>query len=207
MTMSNDPDQIRAEIEQTRANLSNDVNTLTDTVTPSNVAKRQVDKARGAVVGVKERVMGSAGDLGSSASDKASNMTGTVADKASDMGSAVAGAPTTVKNRAAGNPLAAGLIAVGVGWLVGSLMPVSEREKQAATQAKDTVKETAAPMVTDAVKEVADNLKQPAQEAVESVKETATDAAQTVKEEGKASAQDVQGQAVDAKDTIQDSRS
>jgi hypothetical protein len=207
MTMSNDPDQIRAEIEQTRANLSNDVNTLTDTVTPSNVAKRQVDKARAGVVGVKERVMGSAADLGSSASDKASNMTGTVADKASDMGSAVTGAPTTVKNRAAGNPLAAGLVAVGLGWLVGSLMPVSEREKQAATQAKDTVKETAAPVVTDAVKEVADNLKQPAQEAVESVKETAADAAQTVKEEGQASAQDVQGQAVDAKDTIKDSRS
>ena len=207
MTMSNDPDQIRAEIEQTRANLSNDVNTLTDTVTPSNVAKRQVDKARAGVVGVKERVMGSAADLGSSASDKASNMTGTVADKASDMGSAVTGAPTPVKNRAAGNPLAAGLVAVGLGWLVGSLMPVSEREKQAATQAKDTVKETAAPVVTDAVKEVADNLKQPAQEAVESVKETAADAAQTVKEEGQASAQDVQGQAVDAKDTIKDSRS
>jgi hypothetical protein len=134
MTTSNDPDQIRAEIEQTRANLSNDVNQLTDTVTPSHVARRQVDKAKGAVFGVKDRVMGSAGDLHSSASDKAS----TVAGKASDMGSAVTGAPTTVKNRAAGNPLAAGLIAVGVGWLVGSLMPVSEREKQAATQVKET---------------------------------------------------------------------
>jgi len=199
MTTSNDPDQIRAEIEQTRANLSHDVNTLTDTVTPSHVAKRQVDKAKGAVVGVKERVMGSAADLHSSASDKAS----TVAGKASDMGSAVSGAPTTVKNRAAGNPLAAGLIAVGVGWLVGSLMPVSEREKQAATQ----VKETALPVVSDAAKEVAENLKPAAQEAVESVKETATDAATTVKEEGKSSAQDVQGQALDAKDTIQESRS
>jgi hypothetical protein len=194
MTTSNDPDQIRAEIEQTRANLSHDVNTLTDTVTPSHVARRQVDKARGAVVGVKDRVMGSAADLGSSASDKASQ----VAGKASDMGGAVTGAPSTVKSRAAGNPLAAGLIAVGVGWLVGSLMPVSEREKQAATQVKDQVKETAMPVVTDAAKEVADNLKPAAQDAVESVKQTAADAAETVKEEGKA---------MDAKDTIQESRS
>jgi gas vesicle protein len=199
MTTSNDPDQIRAEIERTRANLSNDVNQLTDTVTPSHVAKRQVDKARGAVSGVKERVMGTAGDLHSGASDKASHLS----DKASDMGSAVTGAPSTVKNRAAGNPLAAGLIAVGVGWLVGSLLPVSEREKQAATQVKDT----AMPVVSDAAKEVAENLKPAAQDAVESVKETAADAAATVKEEGKSSAQDVQGQAVDAKDTIQDSRS
>jgi hypothetical protein len=199
MTTSNDPDQIRAEIERTRANLSNDVNQLTDTVTPSHVAKRQVDKARGAVSGVKERVMGTAGDLHSGASDKA----GHLSDKASDMGSAVTGAPSTVKNRAAGNPLAAGLIAVGVGWLVGSLLPVSEREKQAATQVKDT----AMPVVSDAAKEVAENLKPAAQEAVESVKETATDAATTVKEEGKSSAQDVQGQAADAKDTIKESRS
>lgn len=202
MTMSNDPDQIRAEIEQTRANLSNDVNTLTDTVTPSHVAKRQVDKARGAVVGVKDRVMGSAAGLGSSASDKASNVSGSVSDKASDMGDAVTGAPRTVKAKTSGNPLAAGLIAFGAGWLIGSLMPASEKEKQAATHVKDT----AAPVVTDAVKEVADNLKQPAQEAVESVKESAAEAADTVKEEGKSSAQDVGDKAVDAKDTISESR-
>jgi len=198
MTTSNDPDQIRAEIERTRASLSDDVNALTDKVTPSHVARRQVDKARGAVTGVKDRVMGTASDLGSSASDKASQVSG----KASDMGSAVSDAPSTVKARAAGNPLAAGMIAAGIGWLIGSLLPASEREKQAATQVKDQ----AAPMVSDAVKEVADHLKQPAQEAVESVKETATEAAQTVKEEGQSSVQDVQDKAVEAKDTVQESR-
>jgi gas vesicle protein len=203
MTTSNDPDEIRAEIERTRANLSNDVNTLTDTVTPSHVARRQVDKARGAVAGVKDKVMGSAGDLQSSASDKASGVAGKASDSYGAVSGAVTGAPQTVKSRAAGNPLAAGLIAVGVGWLIGSLMPVSEREKQAATQVKDT----AMPVVSDAAKEVAENLKPAAQDAVESVKETAADAATTVKEEGKSSAQDVQGQAADAKDTIQESRS
>ena len=55
MTTSNDPDEIRAEIEQTRAALSDDVDALTDTANPKNIAKRQVDKAKDAVVGVKER--------------------------------------------------------------------------------------------------------------------------------------------------------
>ncbi len=197
--MSNDPDQIRAEIAQTRANLSDNVNALTDTVTPSHIAKRQADKARGAVVGVKDRVMGSASDLGSTASGKVS----TAAGKASNMGDAVTGAPATVRTQAAGNPLAAGLIALGVGWLVGSLLPASEAEKQAATQVKDT----AAPAVTGAVKEVAEHLKEPAQDAVQSVKDTAADAAATVKDEGMSSAHDVQGKAADAKDSIQESRS
>ena len=44
--MSNDPDQIREQIQVTRGTLSSDVNTLADTVRPGNVARRQVDKVR-----------------------------------------------------------------------------------------------------------------------------------------------------------------
>src|SRR5215216_4439656 len=42
--MTNDPDQIRAEIERTRENLSSNVNALADEVNPKNIAHRQVDK-------------------------------------------------------------------------------------------------------------------------------------------------------------------
>ena len=48
MTTSNDPDEIRADIERTRAALSDDVDALTDTANPKNIAKRQVDKAKDA---------------------------------------------------------------------------------------------------------------------------------------------------------------
>jgi hypothetical protein len=192
MTTSQDPDQIRAEIEQTRANLSDNVNALTDTVTPSHIAKRQVGKARGAMVSARDKVMGTTSDLGAQASDRASTI-----------GDAVTGAPSAVTSRTAGSPLAAGLIAVGVGWLVGSLMPASSVEKQAAAQVKDA----AAPVVGDAAKEVADHLKQPAQDAVESVKETATSAMEAVQDEGASAAKDVQGKAADAKDAVQSSAS
>ena len=46
MTESNDPDQIRADIERTRAELSHNVDTLGDTVNPRNIASRQVDKVK-----------------------------------------------------------------------------------------------------------------------------------------------------------------
>ena len=58
MTASNDPDEIRAEIERTRADLSDNVNALADSVNPAHVAGRQVDKVKGAVFGVKDKVMG-----------------------------------------------------------------------------------------------------------------------------------------------------
>ena len=61
--MTNNPDDIRREIEDTRGRLSNDVNALTETVSPSNVARRQADKVAGVATSVKERVMGTADDL------------------------------------------------------------------------------------------------------------------------------------------------
>ncbi len=193
---SNDPAVLRAQIDETRARMSGDVNALTDYAAPANVAQRQADKVRGAVGnavgGVKDRVMGTA----SSASDSAS-------DAATSARDAVQGAPGAVKDGTRGNPLAAGLIALGVGWLVGSLLPVSEKEKQAAGAVKDHASTLTAPLV-DAAKEAADNLREPATQAAHDLKQSATEAAATVKEEGSAAAQDTQQRAAAAKDTVQD---
>lgn len=188
MTSSNDPDEIREEIERTRADLSDNVNALADSVNPAHVAGRQVDKVKGAVFGVKDKVMGGGSDL--------------TADAGSKLGSAqsaVTGAPAQLGAQARGNPLAAGLIAFGAGLLGGSLLPTSQREQQAAAKVKDA----ATPVLSDAAKEVSDSLKEPAQQAVAAVKDTATDAASTVKDEGTSAAQDVKGQAQDAKETVQ----
>ena len=48
MTRSDDPDQIRREIERTQAHLSSDVDALTEKVTPSRIVARRVDRARAA---------------------------------------------------------------------------------------------------------------------------------------------------------------
>ena len=46
MTTSSDPEQIRREIERTQAALSQDVDALTDKVTPGKIVERRVDRAR-----------------------------------------------------------------------------------------------------------------------------------------------------------------
>src|SRR6478735_3006302 len=109
--MSNNPDEIRSNIEETRRELGTNVDALADKVSPSKIAERQADKVKGAFRSAREHVMGSASD----ARDSASSTVSDTADKAQ----------SAVK----GNPLAVGLIAVGIGWLAASLIPASDAEK------------------------------------------------------------------------------
>jgi hypothetical protein len=190
--MSNDPDVLRAEIDETRANLSQNVNALGEAVTPSNIARRQVDKVKGTAVGVKDRVMGSAHDSASSVGDSVSGLT-----------DAATGVPSEARRKAQGNPMAAGLIALGAGWLVGSLLPSSAKEREAA----QAVKDKAQPVIEEGRAvgmEAAQNLKEPAQQAAESVKSTAQDAAATVKSEGQQQAADVRSSTEESQQRIQE---
>jgi hypothetical protein len=216
MTTS-DPDVIRRQIEDTRANLSYEVDALNEKVNPTRVVDRRVGKAKTTVSGLKDKVFGVAHDKGAQMGSATSNVSGsaqhaahsaadTVQGAASTAVSAVQSAPDTIQRQAQGNPLAAGLIAFGVGWLVSSLLPTSEKEKQLASQAEAAVKEHSQPLVDQAktvAQEIGDNLKPAAQDAVESVKSTAQDGVQTVKAEGQSAAQDVQGQAQQSKQTVQ----
>ena len=59
MTTASDPEQIRQQIERTQANLSQDVDALTEKVTPGKIVERRVDRARDTAVRLKDKVMGS----------------------------------------------------------------------------------------------------------------------------------------------------
>ncbi|GGF41441.1 DUF3618 domain-containing protein [Subtercola lobariae] len=189
--MSDNPNEIRANIEATRFELSNNVDALADKVDPSKIAERQTEKVKGAFRGVRERVMGAVSDVG----DNASGVAGSATDS-------VSGAAQTAKDKVQGSPFAIGLIAFGAGLLAASLVPASTKEKEIASN----IKEQAQPLVeqvTDAAKEVAGNLKEPAQEAAAAVKDTATDAASSVQAEAQSAVSDVQDQAGDAKHALQ----
>ena len=186
--MTDSPDAIRAEIEKTRAELGLDVDALADKVTPSKVVDRQMDKMRGAVGSLRDRVMGVADDAASSVSG--------LADGASDLG-------TQVKRKAEGAPLAVGLIAFGFGLLVAGLIPASRKEKEIA----GAVREKAQPLVDEATavaKEVAADLKEPAQNAAEAVKERAAEAVENVKSEASDAKGAVTDQAQQARDHMSD---
>jgi Protein of unknown function (DUF3618) len=233
MTTSNDPDEIRADIERTRAALSDDVDDLAESVKPKNVAGRQVGKVKEAASNIKDRVMGSddddysgsavgtVGDKASSAkaaatdkayaakdavAERAYAAKDAVSEKASEAGEAVRRAPTTLKRKAQGNPLAAGVIAFGLGMLVSSLIPSTEKEREAVSQLQENL-EPVKEKASEVAKDIGESLKPAAQEAAESVKTTAQEGVENVKQEGQSAAADVKDQAQASKETVQQQQS
>ena len=214
--MSTDPDQIRREIEATRNSLSSDVDALAYKVSPSRIVDDRKQRARSALQNVRDKVMGTASDLGHgtghaahSVGDRASSAASSVGDAAQSAAATVSdaahSAPRVIRQKSQGNPLAAGLIAFGVGWLASSLIPASRREQQAATQLKERVSEHSG-AVTEKLGAVASELKEelrePAQQAADSVKSTAQDAVHAVKDDTKSAAHDVRDQAQQARHQV-----
>jgi hypothetical protein len=185
--MGEDTDGLRRDIEDTRSELSRDVDALTEKVSPSRIVDRGFERTKGRLSRMKDRVMGSTESAVGSVREGVSSAGGTVSDTATD-------AVDTVKQKAQGNPLAAGLIAFGIGWLASSLIPASEKEAELAGKAVDTAKERGKPLAREAAdvgSQIGQDLKDRAQEAAESVKSTATEAASTVRDEGRSSASTV----------------
>lgn len=200
------PEQIRADIEATRARLGSDVDAVAEKVTPERVVDRQKSKVRSKVQGVRERVMGASDDefaLG----DRTDGFRDEASHRAEQARDAVQHAPQAARARTRGNPLAAGLIALGAGWLVGSLLPSSQKEQELVETAADRVQPHAQHAVSsakDSARHVAEDLKEPAQEAAQSVKETATSGAQEVKEQGRSEAQDLKSSAQGSAQHVKD---
>lgn len=198
------PDEIRAEIEQTRESLSLDVDAVADKVSPSKVAQRQTDKIRSTVSGWKDTVMGSADEASGELSERAHHMAEGVAGSARGVAQSAQQAPQQLKGKTRGNPLAAGLIALGAGWLAASILPASEPEKKAAAKLEDQ----AQPLVDDAkdqAQSMAQEFKEPVQESVQRVQESAQQSAQTVKSEGQQQKDQVQDSAKSSADEVRHS--
>ncbi len=205
--MAQSPEELKAEIEQTRQDMSRDVDRISDKVSPHRIVQRRVDRTKGAVGSVRERVMGTAssgtsmiGEKASMVGDKASSAQSTVTDT-------VSGAPQAAIDRTQGNPLIAGMLAFASGWLVASLLPASEKEQQAAQAIEDKLKDPVKEQLSGLAQEMKGGLQDSAQDAVQSVKETATEAAQTVADQGRQSAETVRSEAQGATEEVRGSAS
>jgi Protein of unknown function (DUF3618) len=184
------PEEIQADIERTRADLSTNVDRLSEKVTPGKVLGRRVDSVKSGAASLRDRVMGSSDTGSGRGSSSGGGAVESVTGKLSDLGSAAGSAPQAVRDRAQGNPLAVGLIAFGVGWLLSSAAPASQAEQQLAGTAEAKAKELAEPLKQTG-QEIAENLKEPVQESVQQVKDSATQAAQDTAEHAKSAADDV----------------
>ncbi|MDV3220377.1 DUF3618 domain-containing protein [Intrasporangium sp.] len=191
-------ERLRTEVERTRQDLSDNVNRLGATVSPSSITERQKAKMSQTVSGWRERIMGSADDARQSTRGAADGVADSAHSAVEGMQDTAHDLKVQARQQAQGNPLAAGVVALAAGWLVGSVMPASEKEKQAATAVKEQaqpVMEQAAAEAKEAGSQLAENLKEPAQEAVEEVRTAASDSAQEVTSQAQSSAQEVRSEA------------
>lgn len=169
--MTDNPDQIRYDIERTRAELGSDVDALADKVRPSSIVQRRVDRMRSFSERTRDRVMGVARDTRD-----------TIGEKASSAGETIAEAPRAAMRQAEGHPVAVGIIAFGVGLLASALIPASAKERELAGNLMEGM-EPVKNELTDAARQVADGMKQPASEAADAMKQTASQAARDMKNE------------------------
>jgi gas vesicle protein len=197
--MGQTPDELKRQVERTRADLSSNVDTLADRVNPAQVARRRTQAMRASAVSLKERVMGSASDTLQSVRESASDAT-------TSLGGAAQRAPGEIRANTRGNPLAAGLIAFGTGMVAAALMPASQAETRAVTTLRENTDklEPAKQALSESAQHMKENLAPAAQDAVQHVKDMAADAARTTSEQAKESGSGVADQAKSATADLRD---
>ena len=162
--MGEDPDRIRTEIEQTRAEMSETVDALGYKTDVKARAKDSIQDKKESVMGVassaKERLVGAGQSVGDATPD-----TEQVKQQA-----------RRAKSVAQENPLGLAVGAVAVGFLAGMLIPSTRVEDEKLGEMSDDVIERA---------------KQTGQEALERGKQVAQDAAETAKDSGREHAEEL----------------
>jgi ElaB/YqjD/DUF883 family membrane-anchored ribosome-binding protein len=175
--MGQDPDQIRQEIEDTRAEMSETVEAVGY---KADVPSRAKDKVSETVDNVKHKVSGTATRAKEAVVGTASRAGDAMSDTTSRVGDATpsGGQVKQQAKRAAGlaqeNPLGLAVGAAALGFLAGLAVPSTRVENErlgpVADQVKDKVKETG--------QEALDRGRQVAQEAASSAAETAKQSTQ-----------------------------
>jgi ElaB/YqjD/DUF883 family membrane-anchored ribosome-binding protein len=162
--MGEDPDRIRAEIEQTRAEMSETVDALGYKTDVKARAKDSIQDKKETVMGVassaKERLVGAGQTVGEATPDSEQ----------------VKRQARRAKSVAQENPLGLAVGAVAVGFLAGMLIPSTRVEDEKMGSLSD---------------DVIDRAKQTGQEALERGKQVAQDAAETAKDSGREHAEEL----------------
>lgn len=194
--MGQDTDELTttpADIEATRADLSRNLDELSDKVSPQRVVARRKEAAKNSLASVREKVMGSA-DTKSSTGSGGNSASGAASSAKESAQSAM----DSLQSTTAGNPLTAGLVAFGAGMLISALLPASAKEAEAAQRVVDAAKEHGQPLLDEAKavgQEIGKDLGDSAAQAVDEVKSQAQDSVQNVKQEGQSSVDEVKSDA------------
>jgi hypothetical protein len=210
--MADDTRALRERIEERRSDISETVEQIENRIMPGRIMARRSDRVRRTVSGWKDAVFGSDGGSvaltdpwdaygasrrtpGPGHDESLVERAGAVATSArAAVGDSVHEAPAAVRQRTTGNPVTAGAIALGVGWIIGSSMPKTEREQAVARRVEPALTEAAHAVVEEG-KAAVDDLSEPAREALSRVEQTGAEVAAELRDDAKQAARTVREQA------------
>ena len=171
--MGQSPEELKDNIEMTRGALGETLDAIGDRVSPGRVIERRKNRVRAGVMGVRDRVMGTAQGTVDTAKERVTSTVETVRD-----------APEAGLQQAQGHPMVAGALAFGIGFLVAAVLPKTEAEEQVAPRLAAKV-EPLKEELTQAGQQVVEQLKEPAQQAAGELKATAAAGAQQLTDQAR----------------------
>jgi ElaB/YqjD/DUF883 family membrane-anchored ribosome-binding protein len=182
--MGQSTEELRQEIEDTRVDLSRDLDAIGDRVSPKRMAQRRWDKTRNWTSSAREAIFGKAEEMKYAMEDKARS--------AADVGRS---APEVAREKTSASPFIAGAVAFGFGFLMATVLPTSETEQEAASKLEDKV-EPVKQQLTSTASHVKSTLmeegKQAASDLKDDVRDRASDVSFTAKEAAQRTKDDVQ---------------
>jgi hypothetical protein len=191
-------------VARAKENVAEKVEEVKDKVNPARVARRQSDKLRDgfrSLMGFSQT--SSAATSGGNSGQPGSDIAGRAGDAAQSALGTIQAAPHAARRRAEGNPMAAGLLTFAAGFLLASILPPTERERQLAENLQKGMK----PIADEAAetgKHIAQELGQSAQQSLEEVKKAATAATERVRTEAEGKVEDLKEEAAAAASDIKE---
>lgn len=188
--MGQDTDELKRDIEDTRAGMTETLDAIGDRVSPGRIVERRKNRIRASVDDLRDRVMGTASDTQRGLSEAAHGAT-----------DAVKHTPDAITNGTQGAPLMAGAIAFGAGFLAAAVFSPTETEKQASAKVMETL-EPAKEQLVDSAKQIADHLKEPAKQAAQEVKDSAGESAASVASTARATADEAKQRTTESVEAV-----
>ena len=162
--------ELRRDIAAQRQDIGRDLEAIGDRLSPGRVADRSRERVRRRASSWKDRVMGTMDDA-----------RGRVTDAMPSTSSMTPDTPPSemVTERVEGSPLVAGMVAFGIGFIAGSVLPASRKERELAHRLEPQVGQLAQE-VADTARSAGEDLAPVVQEEAGKVKEEASQAASSV---------------------------
>jgi hypothetical protein len=182
--MGQTADELRSQINDQRDDVGRDLEAIGDRLSPRRMVDRRRARVRQAWHDTRDRVMGTAESMQSSAGDTAGGAVESLQSAATSAKDTATRLPEMARQQAQGSPLVAVGVAFGAGFLLASVLPTSRQEDQLAQRfgselgtGADRLKEG----VKQTVRDVADQMSDEVQDAGRNVAETARGAMDEVK--------------------------